>query len=65
MTVRIIEVVVSPTGEATVQTRGYAGSACLQASQFLEQALGVVTRDQKTAEFHQGQQLQQQQENQA
>jgi hypothetical protein len=48
---RIIEVLVSPTGEATVQTRGYAGADCLQASKFLEQALGNVLTDRKTAEF--------------
>ena len=48
---RIIEVVVSPAGETTVQTKGYAGADCLQASKFLEQALGVTTDDRKTAEF--------------
>jgi hypothetical protein len=50
---RIIEVVVSPTGEATVQTKGYAGADCLRASEFLEQALGVASQDKKTAEFYQ------------
>jgi hypothetical protein len=50
---RIIEVVVSPAGEATVQTKGYAGADCLQASKFLEHALGTVAAEQKTAEFHQ------------
>jgi hypothetical protein len=50
---RIIEVTVSPTGETTVQTRGYVGADCLQASKFLEQALGVVATDHKTAEFYQ------------
>ncbi len=49
---RIIEVTVAPTGETTVQTRGYAGTDCQQASKFLEQALGVVAADQKTAEFY-------------
>ena len=49
---RVIEVLVSPTGETTVQTKGYAGAACLQASQFLEQALGAVAADRKTAEFY-------------
>jgi Protein of unknown function (DUF2997) len=49
---RLIEVVVSPQGEATVQTKGYAGGSCLLASQFLEQALGVVAADRKTAEFY-------------
>ena len=48
---RIIEVVVSPTGEPTVQTKGYAGADCLRASRFLEQALGVTTLDSRTAEF--------------
>jgi hypothetical protein len=50
---RAIEVVVSPQGEATVQTRGYAGADCLRASKFLEQALGVATADRATAEFYQ------------
>jgi hypothetical protein len=50
---RVIEVTVSPTGEATVQTKGYAGADCLQASKFLEQSLGVATNEQKTADFFQ------------
>jgi hypothetical protein len=56
---RIIEVIVSPQGETTLQTKGYAGSDCLQASKFLEQSLGVVTNDQKTAEFYQVENAQQ------
>ncbi len=48
----VIEVVVSPKGETTIQTKGYAGPNCLQASKFLEQALGVVTSDRKTPEIH-------------
>jgi len=50
---RIIEVTVSPKGETTVQTKGFAGSDCLQASKFLEQALGVSTADHKTSEYYQ------------
>ncbi len=49
---RVIEVIVSPQGQTTVQTKGYAGTDCLQASKFLEQALGVVTGDQKTIEIY-------------
>jgi hypothetical protein len=49
---RIIEVTVSPKGEATVQTRGYAGAECLQASKFLEEALGIVASERKTGEFY-------------
>jgi len=50
---RIIEVTVSPNGDTTVQTKGYAGSDCLQASKFIEDALGVVAKEQKTGEFYQ------------
>jgi hypothetical protein len=56
---RIIEVTVAANGEVTVQTKGYAGTDCLQASQFLEQALGVTLNDQKTAEFYQSQPVEQ------
>ena len=50
---KTIEVVVSPDGQTTVQTRGFAGDACRHASKALEQALGLVEREQLTAEFHQ------------
>jgi len=36
-----------------VQTKNYAGADCLQASKWLEQALGISTADRKTAEFYQ------------
>jgi len=49
---RVIEVNVSPTGEVSVQTKGYAGSDCQQASKFLEQALGISLTETKTAEFY-------------
>jgi hypothetical protein len=50
---RIIEMIVSPQGETTIQTKGYSGSECLQASQWLVQALGVVLEEHKTTEFYQ------------
>ena len=50
---RVIEVTVSPQGETTIQTKGYAGGDCRQASRFLEQSLGVVAAERTTAEFHQ------------
>ena len=52
MNSRTIEVVISPKGEITVQTKGYSGSDCLQASRLLEEALGIKTTDAKTAEFY-------------
>jgi hypothetical protein len=60
LTVRVIEVLVSPQGEATVQTRGYSGDDCLQASQFLEEALGITTAERKTAEYYRPTQTEQQ-----
>jgi len=50
---RIIEIVVSPNGQTQVQTKGFVGSQCRQASQFIEQALGQSISEQLTAEFHQ------------
>ena len=50
---RVMEIVVSPTGETTLQTKGYTGGECVQASKFLEEALGVKTREQRTAEYFQ------------
>ena len=49
---RIIEVIVSPTGETKVQTKGYSGADCQHATRFLEQALGVTSSDTRTAEFY-------------
>ena len=50
---KTIEIIVSPTGQTQVETKGYAGSGCRQASEFLEQALGQRTTEQLTSEFHQ------------
>ena len=53
MSMKVIEIIVSPQGEARVQTKGFAGAGCQEASRFLEQALGQRTKEQLTAEFHQ------------
>ncbi len=50
---RTIEIIVTPEGKTSVQTRGFAGSSCRDASRFIEQALGTRTDEQLTAEFHQ------------
>lgn len=52
-TTRTIEVIVNPAGEATVQTKGFGGSSCRDASRFIERALGVVQSDTPTAEMYQ------------
>ena len=52
---KTIEVVISPQGETKIETKGFAGSSCQQASQFLEQALGAQVSEMPTAEFYQTQ----------
>jgi len=52
MTTQIIEVVISPQGETRVETKGFTGGSCRQASQFLEQALGTTASEKPTAEFY-------------
>jgi hypothetical protein len=59
---KTIEIIVSPKGRTTVQTRGFTGSACRDASKALEAALGQRTAEQFTAEFHQAAESQQTQQ---
>jgi hypothetical protein len=53
--VKTIEIVVDPKGGIKVQTRGFNGSECHEASRFVEQALGVKLAETLTPEFHQEQ----------
>jgi hypothetical protein len=46
-----IEVTVSPKGETTLETKGFTGAACRDASRALEQALGTRTAERLTAGF--------------
>lgn len=50
---KTIEITVGPKGESKVQTKGFSGSECRDASRFVEQALGQRTAEQMTAEFYQ------------
>jgi hypothetical protein len=50
-----IEITVDTKGDVTVQTKGFTGSGCRAASQFIEKALGERTSEKLTAEFHQTQ----------
>lgn len=56
---KLIEITVDPAGKSTLQTQGFAGQGCKDASRFLERALGQVTSDRATPEMHQaaGQQI--------
>ena len=57
-----IEIIVSPNGNTTVMTKGFAGQSCRDASKFIEQALGQRVDEQLTSEFHQAQSVTQQQQ---
>jgi hypothetical protein len=57
---KTIEIIVTPDGQSRVETKGFAGNACREASQFIEQALGKRTGEQLTAEFYQDQAIPQQ-----
>ena len=56
---KTIEITVDPKGQAKVETRGFAGPECREASRFVETALGRATAETLTAEFHQDQRLDQ------
>jgi hypothetical protein len=47
-----IEIIVSPVGQTTVQTKGFVGSVCRDASRLLELALGQPAGERLTAEFY-------------
>jgi hypothetical protein len=49
---KTIEITVSPTGQTSVETKGFAGAECRQASEFVETALGQRTGEQLTGEFY-------------
>jgi hypothetical protein len=55
-----IEIIVNTKGEVTVQTKGFTGSSCREASRFIEQALGQRTSEQLTGEFYAAQSEKQQ-----
>lgn len=59
---RTIEITVSPKGETAVTTKGFTGPSCRDASKFIEQALGQRMNETLTAEFHQVQATEQQQQ---
>ena len=54
-----IEIIVSPKGEATVTTKGFAGATCRNASRYLEEALGQRGGETLTVEFYQPEKSQQ------
>ena len=56
---KCIEITVSPTGQTDVQTKGFSGGECREASRFVEEALGQRVSETLTGEFHQADMQQQ------
>lgn len=49
---KIVQVVVSPTGGTKIETTGFEGASCQDATRELERALGATTDEQLTNEYY-------------
>lgn len=49
---KTIEITVSPEGETRLETKGFSGAECREASRLLEQTLGKRTMETVTSEFY-------------
>jgi hypothetical protein len=48
-----IEIIIVATGDISIEGVGFKGADCEKATQFIEEALGVVNSRAKKPEFHQ------------
>ena len=49
---KTIEIIVTPKGESRVETKGFIGSECREASRFVESALGKMSSETLKPTFH-------------
>jgi hypothetical protein len=49
---KTIEIIISPSGETMLQSKGFAGRECLAATGPLVEALGIRRSDRLTSEFY-------------
>ena len=47
-----MEITISPTGETVLETKGFSGPECREASAFLEAALGTRAAERLASEFY-------------
>ena len=59
-----IEITIDQQGHATVETFGFVGNECRDASKLIEKALGAVQAEQLKSEYHQTRQSNEQQAHQ-
>ena len=50
---KTIEIIITPTGDVSIDAVGFKGNDCEQATKFLEHALGANTRRVQKPEYHQ------------
>jgi len=48
---KTIEIIVSPKGETKLETKGFSGAECREASKFVEDALGQRAIEELTPSF--------------
>ena len=49
---KTVEIIITPSGQSRVETKGFAGSECRSASRALEAALGHTISDRLTSGFY-------------
>ena len=49
---KVIEIIVATDGSTRIETKGFQGAECQQASRLLEAALGRRTGETLTSEYH-------------
>lgn len=49
---KTITATIGDDGNVTIETSGFTGAECLQATLAIEEALGAKTQDTKTGEFY-------------
>ena len=59
-TSKTIEIIVAPNGQSKVETKGFTGSECRDASRFVELAIGQQSNELLKSAFHQTTTAQQQ-----
>ena len=59
---KTIEIIVTREGKTSVQTKGFSGASCREASRFIEQAMGTRASENVTPEFYQSEELRQTQQ---
>jgi hypothetical protein len=50
-TSKTIEIIIAPNGQSKVETKGFTGSECREASRFVEQAIGQQTNESSNLSF--------------